>query len=226
MRQHLEKVSAEAIDSVMDEIQGAHTTADMWQVEKKISADISHERAKAYGALVEQHHSKSNLPTGKDGPGGRSSEMAEVEEEFCKSVSDLISTIITEGTKVPGGHGVALMSNIIQLVPNLPLNLVLVPCIDLPPEKECKITLGDTLRPIPSRSWCPRFSPQFTLTGGMGVPHVHWQIYYKVWSGHDLTHYLCATSYRLQLLQEALKHQCPGTPKRVGNSKCLQLSHI
>ena len=30
VRQHLEKVSAEVIDSVMDEIQGAHTTADMW----------------------------------------------------------------------------------------------------------------------------------------------------------------------------------------------------
>ena len=30
MRQHLEKVSAKAIDSVMDEIQGACTTADMW----------------------------------------------------------------------------------------------------------------------------------------------------------------------------------------------------
>ena len=29
VRQHLEKVSAKAIDSVMDEIQGAHTTADM-----------------------------------------------------------------------------------------------------------------------------------------------------------------------------------------------------
>ena len=30
VRQHLEKVSAEAIDSVMDEIQDTHTTADMW----------------------------------------------------------------------------------------------------------------------------------------------------------------------------------------------------
>ena len=30
VRQHLEKVSAEATDSVMDVIQGAHTTADMW----------------------------------------------------------------------------------------------------------------------------------------------------------------------------------------------------
>ena len=38
VRQHLEKFSAEAIDSMMDEIQGAHTPADMWWVEKKISA--------------------------------------------------------------------------------------------------------------------------------------------------------------------------------------------
>ena len=30
VRQCLEKVSAEAIDSVMDEIKDAHTTADMW----------------------------------------------------------------------------------------------------------------------------------------------------------------------------------------------------
>ena len=30
VRQCLEKVSAEAIDSVMDEIQGARTMADMW----------------------------------------------------------------------------------------------------------------------------------------------------------------------------------------------------
>ena len=36
VRQCLEKVSAKAIDSVMDEIQGACTPADMWQVEKKI----------------------------------------------------------------------------------------------------------------------------------------------------------------------------------------------
>ena len=41
VRQCLEKVSAEAIDSVMDEIQGACTPVDMWQVEKKISACIS-----------------------------------------------------------------------------------------------------------------------------------------------------------------------------------------
>ena len=67
VRQCLEKVSAEAIDSMMDEIQGAHTPADIWWVEKKISAHISCERAKAYGALVEQHNSMSDHLTGKDG---------------------------------------------------------------------------------------------------------------------------------------------------------------
>ena len=75
VRQHLEKVSAEAIDSMMDEIQGAQTPADMWWVEKKISAHISHERAKAYSALIKQHHSVSNHLTGKDGLGNGSSEM-------------------------------------------------------------------------------------------------------------------------------------------------------
>ena len=109
-RQHLEKASAEVIDLVMDEIQGARTPADMWWVEKRISAHISHERAKTYKALVEQHHSKHELPTGKDGPGSGFSGMAEAEEEFCKSISDLISTAITEGAKVPRGHGVALTS--------------------------------------------------------------------------------------------------------------------
>ena len=102
VRQCLEKVSVKAIDSVMDEIQGAHTPVDMWQVEKKISTCISHERAKAYGALIEQHHSMSDHLTGKDGSGDRSSKMADVEEEFHKSISTLISTMITEGAKIPG----------------------------------------------------------------------------------------------------------------------------
>ena len=59
----------------------------MWQVGKKISAHISHERAKAYRALVGQHCSMSDLPTGKDGPGDGSSKMAEAEEQFHKSIS-------------------------------------------------------------------------------------------------------------------------------------------
>ena len=170
VKQCLEKVSAKAIDLVMDEIQGACTTADMWQVEKKISACISHERAKAYGALVEQHHSESDLPTGKDGPGGGSSKMVAAEEEFCRSISDLISTVIMESAKVPGGHGVALTSNIIWLVTRLPLDLVLAPCINLQPEKECNITLGNTLRPVPAGHGAPSSLPSSPLTGGMGVP--------------------------------------------------------
>ena len=149
MRQCLEKVSAKAIDSVMDDIQGAHTQVDMWWVEKKISAHISCERAKAYGALLEQHHSMSDL-TGKDGSGNGSSEMADVEEEFHKSISNLISTVITEGAKIPGECSVALMSSIIWLVPTLPLDPVLVPSIDLPLDKECRITLGNALRPFPA----------------------------------------------------------------------------
>ena len=96
--------------------------------------------------------------------------MAEVEEEFHKSISDLISTVITEGAKVPGGHGVALTSNIIWLVPNLPLNPVLAPCINLPLEKECNITLGDTLRPVPAGHGALSSLPSSPLTGGMGVP--------------------------------------------------------
>ena len=170
VRQCLEKVSAKAIDSVIDEIQDAHTPADMWRVEKKISTCVSCKRAKAYRALMEQHRSMSDLLTGRDGSGDGSSEMVDAEEEFHKSISNLISTVITEGAKIPGEHGVALTSNIIQLVPTLPLNLVLAPSIDLPPEKECKITLGNTSRPFPAGHGTLSFLPSLPLTGGMGVP--------------------------------------------------------
>ena len=121
VRQHLEKVSVEAIDSMMDETQGAYTPADMWQVEKKISAHISHKRAKAYGGLIEQHNSMSDHLTGKDGSSNRSSEIMDVEEEFHKSISTLVSIVITEGAKVPGECSVALTSSIFRLVPTLPL---------------------------------------------------------------------------------------------------------
>ena len=67
-KQWLEKVSTEVIDSAMDEIQTAHTPADMWRVEK-ISACISHESAKAYNVLVEQYHPGSEPSKGKDGLG-------------------------------------------------------------------------------------------------------------------------------------------------------------
>ena len=53
VRQCLEKASIEAIESMKDEIQGAHTSADMWWVEKKIGPQVSHTRAKAYHDLAQ-----------------------------------------------------------------------------------------------------------------------------------------------------------------------------
>ena len=172
VRQCLEKVSTKAIDSAMDEIQDACTTADMWQVEKKISTHISRERARAYRALVEQHCSESKLPTGKDGPGGGSSKMAEVEGEFHKSISDLISTAITEGAKVLGGYGVALTVQYSLAGATFAIKpSTCMPCIDLPPEKECRIILGRGTEAHPSKSQHALSSlPSLPLTGGTGVP--------------------------------------------------------
>ena len=109
---------------------------------------------------------------GKDGLGNGSSEIGDVEEEFHKSISTLISTVITEGAKIPGEHGVALTSNIFQLVPTLPLDLVLVPSIDLPPEKECKITLGNASWPFPVGHGATSSLPSLPLTGGVSAPTV------------------------------------------------------
>ena len=107
VRQCLEKASAEAIDSMRDEIQGTHTPADMWRVEKRISAHVSKKRAKAYSALAKHHDSVSDHLMGKDRSGRGSSKIAEAEEDFHKSISTLVSTIITEGAKVPGECGAA-----------------------------------------------------------------------------------------------------------------------
>ena len=120
--------------------------------------------------FIKQHHSMSDHLTGKDGSGNGSPEMADAEEEFCKSISNLISTMITEGAKIPGEHGVALTSSIIWLVPTLPLDLVLVPSIDLLPEKECKITLGDALRSFPAGHGALSSLPSLPLTGGVSAP--------------------------------------------------------
>ena len=103
---------------------------------------------------------------GKDGSGNGSGWMAEAEEEYCKSMTDLISVILTKGVKVCAGHGVALTSNMLQLVPNLPLNMVLMPCIDLPLEKECRIVSGETLRSISTSNATPSSLPSSPLTEG------------------------------------------------------------
>ena len=97
VRQHLEKASIEAIDLMKDEIQGARTSANVWQVEKRIAAQVSHMRAKAYCDLTQHHDSVSSDLTGQGGSSTGSSEIAEGEEKFCKSISNLVSTVVTEG---------------------------------------------------------------------------------------------------------------------------------
>ena len=105
VRQCLEKASIEAIDSMKDEIQGARTSADVWRVEKRIAAQVSRARAKAYCDLAQHHNSVSDDLTGQGGLSTGSTEIAEAEENFCKSVSNLVSTVITEGAKVSGERG-------------------------------------------------------------------------------------------------------------------------
>ena len=133
LTKHLEKASTELMESMMDDIWGACTPANMWQIEKRISVHISLQRAKAYKALVEQYRPESKPRQDKEGLEGTSTGIAEAEEEFHKSMIDLISIILAEGGKVPGGHRIALASNVLWLVPTLPLNLVLTTCVDLPP---------------------------------------------------------------------------------------------
>ena len=108
------------------------TSADMWRVEKKIGAQVSRVRVKAYHDLAQHHDSVFNDLTRQGGSSTRSSEMAEAEENFRKSVSSLVSTVVTEGAKIPGERGAALISSILRLVPNFPLSPVLTPTIDLP----------------------------------------------------------------------------------------------
>ena len=172
VRQCLERASAEAVDSMNDEIQGARTSADMWRVEKRISVQVSHERAKAYCALTQHHDSVSNDLMGKGGLSSGSSEIAEAEENFCKSISTLVSTVITEGAKVPGECGAALISSILCLVPTLPLDPVLTPTIDLPLEKECRITLGDASWNVSAGQNIVSSLPSSPLTGGASAPMV------------------------------------------------------
>ena len=172
VRQCLEKASIEAVDSMKDEIQGAHTSADMWWVEKRISAQVSRVRAKAYHDLAQHHDSVSNDLTGQGGLSTGSSEIAEAEENFCKSVSNLVSTVITEGAKVSGECGAALISSVLHLVSNLPLSPVLTPTIDLPTEMECRIILDDAPWGVSVSQHIVSSLPSSPLTGGAGAPTV------------------------------------------------------
>ena len=94
------------------------------------------------------------------------SEMAEAEENFCKSISNLVSTVITEGAKVSGERGAALISSILRLVPTLPMSPVLTPTIDLLPERECGIILGDAPWSVSCEPKHRELPPQFTSNQG------------------------------------------------------------
>ena len=172
VRQCLEKASIKAIESMKDEIQGARTSADMWRVEKKIGAQVSRVRAKAYHDLAQHHDSVSDDLTGQGGLSTGSSDIAEAEENFRKSVSNLVSTVITEGAKVSGERRAALISSVLHLVPNLPLSLVLTPTIDLPVGMECRIVLGDASRSVPTGQHVMSSLPSSPLTGGASAPTV------------------------------------------------------
>ena len=139
----------------------------MWWIRKRISTHISLQRAKSCDALVEQYRPKPEPHQDKEGLEGTSTGIAEAEEEFHKSMTDLISAVLTEGGKVPGGHGVALASNILHLMPTLPLNPVLMTCVDLPPE-ECRIMSGEMPRSLSSGPSAPSSLPSSPLIGSMG----------------------------------------------------------
>ena len=171
VRQRLEKASIKAIDSMKDEIQGTRTSADMW-VEKRIGAQVSCVRAKAYHDLAQHHDSVSDDLMGQGGLSTGSSEIAEAEENFRKSVSNLVSTVITEGAKVSGERGAALISSVLHLVPNLPLSPVLTPTIDLPTERECRIILGDATWSVSASQHVVSSLPSSPLTGGASAPTV------------------------------------------------------
>ena len=168
VKQHLGKASIEAIDSMKDEIQGTCTLADVWWVEKRIAAQVSHMRAKAYCDIAQHYGSVSDDLTGQGGLSTGPSKIAEAEENFCKSVSNLVSTVVTKGAKVSGKCGAALIYSILCLVPTLPMSPVLTPTIDLLPERECRIILGDALWSVSTSQNIVSSLPSSPLTGGAG----------------------------------------------------------
>ena len=131
VKKNLETASAEAIESMMADIQVAHTLTDMWRIEKRLSAQISPQWAKAFEDLAKYYRAKPKHH--EEGERGISEawSLAGAEVSFHKLMMDLVSTVLAEGAKIPGGQGIAMTSNILQLVPSLPLNPVVVTCTDL-----------------------------------------------------------------------------------------------
>ena len=83
VRQRLEKASIKAVDSMKDEIQGAHTSADMWRVEKKIGARCPVRGSRLTMTSLNTMTQCPNDLTGQGGSSTGSSEIAEAEENFA-----------------------------------------------------------------------------------------------------------------------------------------------
>ena len=105
VKKKLEEASAGEIESMMDDIRAAHTPVDMWRIEKRLSVGISTHWAKAFDDLAGPFKSdpKSHQDRRKDM--AEVWDLAEAEVNVHKSMMDLVSTVITEGMRVPGGWG-------------------------------------------------------------------------------------------------------------------------
>ena len=101
----------------------------------------------------------------------------------------------------------ALASNVLHLVPTLPLNPVLVPCIDLSLEKECRIVSGETPRSLPLSHSALSLLPSSPLTGSTSGSMFTTRSTIRFGQAMIQPHYPCITSCRLCLLQEALACQ-------------------
>ena len=120
VKQKLELASAETIEVCSSDIQGVRSHVDIWQVEKRVDQHTSKHRAEAYGALIAQYRPNS-LPVGTGGEDKSTvkPKIEEAEEEYHRAMEELVSAIMTEGVKVPGGHGITLASSLLSLVPQL-----------------------------------------------------------------------------------------------------------
>ena len=167
MKKKLEEASAGVIKLMMDDIRAARTPADMWRIKKRLSVHISTHWAKAFDALAALYKCDPESHQGRKKDMAEAWDLAEAEANLHKSMTDLVSTVIAEGMKVPGGQGVDMTLNILQLVPSLPSNPVVATCTDLPPEREFKVVTWDPPRPpVPGPS-APSLLPS-SPPGAMG----------------------------------------------------------
>ena len=131
-KQKLDEAASTVVQSHAAEIQQAKTHLDVWCVECQISQDVHSHQAKAFDTFIAECNPSEPYPA--------------AEEEYCKMTIELIETIVTEGSKIPGGQGITFTSNILRLVPTLHVSLVVMSGLDLPPEAEYKILVPESVK--------------------------------------------------------------------------------